>query len=363
MGQSTPLPFDAEVDYVTVPAGAYVDPDVEVGGSFIDFSVTFRFPTNGTQAEGAFRCGMFGGDSSSTIQIFINDGTGKIKGQKFSTALAQLSNASFIGSFDTARTNGTYFYAGSNSAGLAAGATSAKGYKLLVCAVGASGGDAYACINDIDVKDFSIYENGIYIRDLVPVRVGTVGYLYDKVTGRLFGSATSTALVPGPDKAVPTITTPGRIVELTDSPAFTGTPTAPTAAAGTNTTQIATTAFVQTAVGGKLASAERNLLAYAATTTLDPATAVYRSALNNDGTFPTITDSGIPTASAYFAFELELTVPSTVPSTITGPTGWTWMDGGNLPDPSDLSGGETIYIACRLDCTARTIVANCYDVR
>ena len=34
------------------------------------------------------------------------------------------------------------------------------------------------------------------------------------------------------------------------SPAFTGTPTAPTATSGTNTTQIATTAFVQTAVSG-----------------------------------------------------------------------------------------------------------------
>lgn len=34
------------------------------------------------------------------------------------------------------------------------------------------------------------------------------------------------------------------------SPALTGTPTAPTAASGTNTTQIATTAFVQTAVAG-----------------------------------------------------------------------------------------------------------------
>lgn len=34
------------------------------------------------------------------------------------------------------------------------------------------------------------------------------------------------------------------------SPALTGTPTAPTAAKGTNTTQIATTAFVQTAVSG-----------------------------------------------------------------------------------------------------------------
>lgn len=37
---------------------------------------------------------------------------------------------------------------------------------------------------------------------------------------------------------------------LLSSPAFTGTPTAPTATGGTNTTQIATTAFVQSAVSG-----------------------------------------------------------------------------------------------------------------
>jgi hypothetical protein len=37
------------------------------------------------------------------------------------------------------------------------------------------------------------------------------------------------------------------------SPALTGTPTAPTATDGTNTTQLATTAFVQNAVGGYLA--------------------------------------------------------------------------------------------------------------
>ena len=40
------------------------------------------------------------------------------------------------------------------------------------------------------------------------------------------------------------------------SPTFTGTPAAPTAAAGTNTTQIATTAFVQTAVSTKANSAD-----------------------------------------------------------------------------------------------------------
>ena len=36
------------------------------------------------------------------------------------------------------------------------------------------------------------------------------------------------------------------------SPAFTGTPTAPTAAVGTNTTQLATTAFVQTEINSKI---------------------------------------------------------------------------------------------------------------
>lgn len=39
------------------------------------------------------------------------------------------------------------------------------------------------------------------------------------------------------------------------SPALTGTPTAPTAASGTNTTQLATTAFVQTAVSGAITDA------------------------------------------------------------------------------------------------------------
>ena len=39
-------------------------------------------------------------------------------------------------------------------------------------------------------------------------------------------------------------------VAFTASPAFTGTPTSPTATAGTNTTQVATTAFVTTAVAG-----------------------------------------------------------------------------------------------------------------
>lgn len=133
-------------------------------------------------------------------------------------------------------------------------------------------------------------------------------------------------------------------------------------------------------------------------------TGVYKAALASDGTFPSINAQNIAEMSAYYQFELELTVPSTAPATIYGPTmggtafdstasyavgdyvvydnveyvcvtahtgawdashfkqAWVWLDGHGLPDPADLSGGETICISVRLDCTARTFLASVWRV-
>lgn len=93
-------------------------------------------------------------------------------------------------------------------------------------------------------------------------------------------------------------------------------------------------------------------------------TGVYKAALASDGTFPSIDAQNIAEMPAYYQFELELTVPSTVPSTITGPSGWTFLDGHGLPDPADLSGGETICISCRMDCgaTGKPVLASVWRV-
>ena len=45
-----------------------------------------------------------------------------------------------------------------------------------------------------------IYSNGVLVRDFIPVRKGTVGYLYDRVSGKLFGNAGSGDFVLGQDK-------------------------------------------------------------------------------------------------------------------------------------------------------------------
>lgn len=45
-----------------------------------------------------------------------------------------------------------------------------------------------------------IYVNDILVWDAIPVRVGTVGYMYDKVSGQLFGNSGTDNFVLGNDK-------------------------------------------------------------------------------------------------------------------------------------------------------------------
>ena len=45
-----------------------------------------------------------------------------------------------------------------------------------------------------------IFINNILVFDAIPVRVGQVGYLYDKVSGRLFGNKGTGEFILGPDK-------------------------------------------------------------------------------------------------------------------------------------------------------------------
>lgn len=44
-----------------------------------------------------------------------------------------------------------------------------------------------------------LLRNGVKLRDLIPVRVGEVGYMYDQVSGELFGNAGSGSFILGPD--------------------------------------------------------------------------------------------------------------------------------------------------------------------
>ena len=49
------------------------------------------------------------------------------------------------------------------------------------------------------IYDFKIYDGETLVRDFIPVRVGQVGYMYDKVSGQLFGNSGTGNFILGND--------------------------------------------------------------------------------------------------------------------------------------------------------------------
>lgn len=47
---------------------------------------------------------------------------------------------------------------------------------------------------------FQLWKDDVLMLDLIPVRKGNVGYMYDKVSGQLFGNAGTGQFILGPDK-------------------------------------------------------------------------------------------------------------------------------------------------------------------
>lgn len=47
---------------------------------------------------------------------------------------------------------------------------------------------------------FRLWKDDVLMLDLIPVRKGNVGYMYDKVSGQLFGNAGTGQFILGPDK-------------------------------------------------------------------------------------------------------------------------------------------------------------------
>lgn len=128
------------------------------------------------------------------------------------------------------------------------------------------------------------------------IATGATANAATATTPKMNGTAavgTETAYAKG-DHVHPTDTSRAPI----SSPTFTGTPKAPTATAGTNNTQIATTEFVGTAITNAISGIQG--ISYEVVTTL-PATGkagvIYL--ISNSGTAPNIYDEYIWTGSAF----------------------------------------------------------------
>lgn len=178
------LPYDAEVEYLETDGSAYINTGAKI---YNDTSVVVVWYSNYSTSTASY----FFGSDSSTDRFYFREYNGNASYSIGSWWLN--TNISTVGTHTIEMSNNGISVDGTASSRTGAAKTGDGNFCLFHVAAGnsPSGMRCYSC---------KIYQNGVLVRDYIPVRVGTEGAMYDRVSGQLFRNAGTGDFVLGPDK-------------------------------------------------------------------------------------------------------------------------------------------------------------------
>lgn len=189
------LPYDAEVEYLEstgtqfINSGLYASPLMRVVVK-LNFNIintdgaVFRSGTN-------FWYGVYVNNNLQFAYTFKDS-----SGNFLATGILPQANTNYVIDFDGPARDLYINSAHIIIQGTPATLTSSKELPILSRV---TGGGSFSSSCNAKLYYCKIYVDGILERDLIPVRVGMVGYMYDRVSGQLFGNAGTGDFVLGPD--------------------------------------------------------------------------------------------------------------------------------------------------------------------
>ena len=197
-----PLPYDAEVEYLESTGTQYIDTGVFASlNTSVDIKAQFTELFN-VNALIAMDNG-YGTKESFVLEYYSKFGIclsigGASPYWRTTTVMTVVTNTWYDISAGraSATVNGVRFareYGSGNPVSFS------PLHHLYMFAFGRKG--APIIFGKARIAYSKIYDNGVLLRDFIPVRVGSVGYMYDKVSGQLFRNAGTGAFILGPDAA------------------------------------------------------------------------------------------------------------------------------------------------------------------
>lgn len=193
-----PLPYDAEIEYIQIAPFQYINIPIRVTSGLISEIDCTIDNTNGniilwnryqrTNPQYAYSIGF--NQSYKNNDFRADYGNGDSRYQNYYDNFRY-----FVGNAHIVFGNGILIFNGTELA--LYNSTQVFTSPLDYYTIGYDSDD-----NNSPWKlvHWSISEDDTLIFDLIPVRVGTTGYLYDKVSGQLFGNAGTGSFILGPDK-------------------------------------------------------------------------------------------------------------------------------------------------------------------
>lgn len=188
-GGSQPLPYDAEVEYIQggifdtsfVPSTTGVHTWEYMFITKVNYAYCF-----GTKPVESGKWMVFAGWNNNTAWSEILYGSSSTFGWNAS------NNTKYSGEMNMSGQTKTLKINGSTKLSLSANSfTNTNPFSFQLSKNGTIANRLYW---------YKIVEDGILKLDIIPVRVGSVGYLYDRVSGELISNSDTVTPVIGPDK-------------------------------------------------------------------------------------------------------------------------------------------------------------------
>ena len=193
------LPYDAEVEYLESTGTQWIDTGIKVAFP-INVKMKFEY-ISGTGSAVCLLGARYNATWSDKMVWWVNGNQKKFALNYGALDTGYLSNTTVSG-VHTIETDGGYVYEDDVLvySPSTTPASSDRNYNIYLFALCKS--DNTPDLRVLKMKVHSIYiKNGNnVIFDAIPVRVGTTGYLYDKISGTLFGNAGTGDFTLGPDK-------------------------------------------------------------------------------------------------------------------------------------------------------------------
>lgn len=186
-----------ELDWVTVSGSQYIDVGLKGNGSTDAFEIEFQQTTHQTQVRFVSDVTAAGATSTNACQMYINGSKGlsynpgsTAKWYEISSSYRNTSTNKYKWLIDY-KNKITRINNGQWSCNVQNTTTS------LNIGIFAKSGSSPRFVGKL--FSFKMWKNGTLSRDMVPVRVGTTAYLYDKLNHKLYSTGAGT-LALGPDK-------------------------------------------------------------------------------------------------------------------------------------------------------------------
>ena len=200
------LPYDAEVEYLESTGTQYIDTGVILDSTYgIDISFA---PMEGLPGTGINERGIFGSSTSGSVhnvlQIHTSSG-GVGLWMPRSTRIAVCPITTELGILQHWQINlansGSVLINGTASGSTRPATSTACPYPVYLFARDVANSVKNNSYSKMRLYSWTVTDaSGNVIQQVIPVRKGTVGYLYDRVSGKLFGNAGTGDFVLGPDR-------------------------------------------------------------------------------------------------------------------------------------------------------------------